>query len=217
MLVVNAAKAEILLYDVIGAGWFDDGITAKSVIEALAPLTGNRVTVRINSPGGVVDEGIAIYNALKRHEGGVDTVVDSLAASIASIIALAGESRTTSAGSRWMIHRASTIGIGNANDFRKLADVLAKHDDSLLEIYATHLDKPREEIETMLDAETWFTSDEAVAAGLATSKAGDAVEKPTNWAWFRNPPKDLVASAGGSIRNYHLSKVKLARLRAATT
>jgi hypothetical protein len=111
MLQVNNKTNELLIYDVIGEDWFGGGITAKNVIAALDEFGGKRVTVRINSPGGVADEGIAIYNALKRYEGRVDTVIDSIAASAASVIALAGEKRTTSEGGRWMIHRAMAHGM----------------------------------------------------------------------------------------------------------
>ena len=90
-----------------------------SVSDALESLDGGRATVRINSPGGSADEGIAIYNTLKRYAGGVDTINEALAASAASVIFLAGETRTMSAGSRLMIHRALTIEIGNADRMRK--------------------------------------------------------------------------------------------------
>lgn len=219
MLSVNEKTKTIYLYDVIGQNWFGEGVSSGGVIEALNQFDGERVTVRINSPGGVVDEGIAIYTALREHSGGVDTIVDALAASIASIIALAGESRTTAKGARWMIHRASTIAMGNANDMRKIVDVLEKHDESILSIYEDYLAEDKDAIAKLLDAETWYTADEAIAAGLSTGMTSKSSEKPTPAAWFRNPPKAFFnvtdkQKTDASHRQLHLSKAKLLRLRA---
>lgn len=191
---------ELLIYDTIGADWFGGGITAQSVIGQLERFKGKRVTVRINSPGGVADEGIAIYNALKRHDGGVDTVVDSIAASAASIIALAGESRTTSSGGRWMIHRAMGLSIGNANDMSKTAEVLTKYDESLVEIYKEYMADDIDIMQLLTD-ETWYTADEAIAAGLSTGRselANDAV--PVAAAWFKHPPQALFSKPKAAFR-----------------
>lgn len=192
MLKVNAQTGEIYIYDVIGADWSGGGITAASVIDSLERLKGKRAMVRINSPGGVADEGIAIFNALKRYEGGVDTVVDALAASVASVIALAGESRTTSAGGRWMIHRAMTMAVGNANDMRKAAEVLSTYDEALVEIYSQYMSLDSSEIMDLLSAETWYKADDAVAVGLSTGKDGESDAEPMVAAWFRNTPEALL-------------------------
>lgn len=191
MLKVNAKSGEIFIYDVIGQDWFGGGITAVSVIEALDELKGKPAHVRINSPGGVADEGIAIYNALKRYEGGVTTYVDALAASAASIVALAGQTRNTSRGARWMIHRAIGGAMGNAADMNKMADMLARYDQSIIEIYSQYMDKPADEIESMMDAETWFSADESVAAGLSTAIDGEATEQPVGASWIRKPPESF--------------------------
>ena len=99
MFSFDAELGEMRIYDEIGPAWWGL-IDADTVIDALAKIEGKHATVRLNAPGGSVDEGIAIYNALKRYKGGVDTVVDSVAASAASVIALAGQSRTTAAGGK---------------------------------------------------------------------------------------------------------------------
>jgi ATP-dependent Clp protease protease subunit len=193
VLKVNAKAGEIFIYDTIGADWFGGGITALSVINALEEIgPQTRATIRINSPGGVADEGIAIYNALKRHEGGVDTVVDSLAASAASIIALAGENRSTAKGGRWMIHRALTFAIGNAADMQKAVEVLTTYDESLVSIYKEYMDATDEEIMALLDAETWYTADAAIEAGLSTGKAEATEAEPMVASWFRNAPAALL-------------------------
>lgn len=193
MLKVNAKAGEIFIYDAIGQDWFGGGITAQSVIGALEEIgSDKRVTVRINSPGGVADEGIAIYNALKRHEGGVDTVVDSLAASAASVVALAGEKRLTAKGGRWMIHRAMTVAVGNTNDMAKAAEVLQTYDSSIVEIYAEYMGISADQIMDLMSAETWYTADSAIDAGLSTGKADATDAEPMVAAWFRNAPEALL-------------------------
>jgi len=194
MLKVNASLGEIYIYDTIGKDWFGGGIDSKQVIDALNELGGKRATIRINSPGGVADEGIAIYNALKRYHGGVDTIVDSLAASAASVIALAGESRLTAPGARWMIHRAMTVSVGNAEDMRKAAEVLQTYDNSLVEIYKQYMN-PSQDILGMMTEETWFTSVSAIDAGLSNGTVAEQ-ELPVamNAAWFKKAPEELAAA-----------------------
>lgn len=192
MLKVNAKSGEIFIYDVIGQDWFGGGITAANVISALDELKGKPAVVRINSPGGVADEGIAIYNALKRYEGGVTTIVDSLAASAASIIALAGSTRETAQGGRWMIHRAMAVAMGNANDMTKAAEVLSKYDESLVEIYGQYMSVEKSSIMDLLSAETWYTGEEAVAAGLSTGSTEATDAQPMVAAWFKNAPAAIL-------------------------
>ena len=190
---VNAKSGEIFIYDVIGQDWFGGGITAASVIDALDQLKGKPAVVRINSPGGVADEGIAIYNALKRYEGGVTTIVDALAASAASVIALAGDVRETATGARWMIHRAMAVAMGNANDMTKTAEVLTKYDQSLVEIYSQYMPgMDSAKIMDLLSAETWYTAEEAITAGLSTASADATDAQPMVAAWFRNAPAAIL-------------------------
>lgn len=191
MLNVNLTTGEIYLYGVVGGGFWEDGFTEADVIEALGKIGNTKAVVRINSPGGSADQGISIYNALRRHKAGVDTVVDSLAASAASVIALAGESRTSSIGSRWMIHQALTLDIGNADQLRKTAGILDKYDESIVEIYSKYLPAGTDAL-ALMKAETWYTANEAKASGLATAVDGESDAKPTVASWFRNPPKSLV-------------------------
>lgn len=200
MLVLNANKSELLIHGAIGETWFDDGNTAENVIKMLDQMDGKRVSVRINSPGGAADEGIAIYNALKRHNGGVDTYNDALAASAASIVFLAGENRYASEGSRVMIHRAITIDIGNTIQFKKTAAMLAKYDESLIEIYGKFMKQSPDAIAELLTAETWYTSNEAVNNGLATALVGETREKPEIASWFRNPPAQMLEKGQVPVR-----------------
>jgi ATP-dependent protease ClpP protease subunit len=128
------------------------------------------VTIRINSPGGAADEGIGIYNALRSHGGEVTTINDSLAASAASVIFLAGKNRLMGDGSRVMIHRAMGAPFGNVDEIRKGLAALESYDKSLVEIYSEFLKKDPEEILGLMKAETWYNVDDAIASGLATGR-----------------------------------------------
>lgn len=199
-MLVDKASGEIFLYQPIGADFFGEGITGETVIQALDAIGSKRAIVRINSPGGSVFDGIAIYNALKRHPGGVDVIIDSLAASIASIIALAGETRTSAKGSMWMIHRAMTFAFGNQEEVKKALAMLETGDKTLVGIYADAMKKSHAEIESMMSAETWFTAEEAVSIGLATKTDGVAKHPPTAAAWFKNAPQALYSLADSQVK-----------------
>jgi ATP-dependent Clp endopeptidase proteolytic subunit ClpP len=164
----DTKKSEIYIYDVIGdPDW--GMIGAMQVIDALKQMSGKRVTVRINTPGGSVDEGIAIYNAMKRHDGGVNTVVDGIAASMGSYLMLAGENRTATKNAMVMIHNPWSIAMGNAAEFRKEADILDKYAERMLPDYAAVTGKTVEELKPLLDAETWYVGQEIVDNGFAMS------------------------------------------------
>lgn len=192
MLKVDTQTGEIFVYDVIGSNWYGDGITALNMAEALKQIGDKKAILRINSPGGSADEGIAIYNLLKRHSAGVETHNDALAASAASVIFLSGQTRYAAKGSRVMIHRASSVVWGNSIALAKEATTLDVYDRSQAEIYSGYLSKTTDEVLTLLDAETWYTSEEAVTAGLASSLTETVQIKPNVAAWFRNPPKSLA-------------------------
>jgi len=167
MYSADYETGEIFLYDAIGDPWWGM-IGAENVIGDLAKMAGKRVTMRIASPGGSVDEGRLIYNALKRYQGGVDVVVDSSAYSIASYIAMAGERVVMAKNAMLMIHNPWTIAMGDAAELRKTADVLDKYRDSIVDAYTDKSDKDRKKMLAILDAETWYTAQEAVDEGFAT-------------------------------------------------
>ena len=172
MIEVSNETNEIILSGVVGDGWGDDPITKGGVRKALKSFGDGPITVRINSPGGAADEGIDIFNILKDYPGEVTTINDSLAASAASVIFLAGSKRLMNDGSRVMIHRAMSIAFGNQEEIRKTLQALESYDASLLDIYSQYLSEDKAAIEAMLSAETWFGVDEAIAAGLATARYG---------------------------------------------
>lgn len=158
----DGAPVEILLYDEIGYY----GISAKDFVLALAQAGDGPLTLRINSPGGDVFDGLAIFNALRARTAPVNVVVDGLAASAASFIAMAGTTLTMAEQSMMMIHNAWGIVIGDRNDMLDMASVMEKIDGQLAAIYAAKCGKDAAAIGVMMDDETWFTSNEAKAAGL---------------------------------------------------
>lgn len=170
---------ELYIYDDIGPEWA--GMVSANFVRAeLAKHEGKPVTVRINSPGGFVTEGQAIYNALRRHSDGggkVTVEVDALAASIASYIAMAGDEILIAENAMFMIHKAWTMMAGNADAFRKEAGVLDKFDDTLADTYVARSGADKEKIMQLLADETWLTAKESVELGLA-----DAIGQPLNVA-----------------------------------
>lgn len=197
-------SAEILIYDVIGEDWFG-GVTSKDFVQQLAALGDvDSITVRINSPGGDVFEGVAIYNALKTHPAKIDVKIDSLAASIATVIAMAGDTISISDSGMMMVHNASGICFGEATDMRKMADVLDKvRSGMMLGAYA-RTGKSVEDLTAIMDAETWYTAQEAVDAGWAdeitTGTAPSAAARiKFDLTAFKHPPKAEKAPETGTI------------------
>ena len=175
------AAAEVEIYAPIGENWYGDGLTAKRFRDDLKAL-GNvtDITVRINSPGGEVFDGFSIYNALKEHPAKVTVHIDGLAASIASVIAMAGDVVYMGEGAMFMVHSPWTISMGDADDMRQVAEMLDKISVGLVDAYVAGTDQPRDVVEGWMDGETWFTRDEAIEAGLAD---GNSSDKPTANAW----------------------------------
>lgn len=158
-------KAEIFLYDVIDRYW---GISAKQVVDDLKALGEvTAISVRINSEGGQVFEGLAIHNALTRHAAEVTVHVDGMALSIASLVAMAGDAIVMGDGAMMMVHDPMGVVFGDAEEMRSYAEVLDKLGDSIVNIYAERTGQPYERIVELLDDETWMTAAEAVELGFA--------------------------------------------------
>ena len=177
MFSADLESSTIYLYDAIGDSMFG-GIGESEVVNALKEMEGQHVSVRINTPGGVIDTGIAIYNALKRHKGGVTTYVDSLAASMGSYIMLAGDRRVIAGNGMVMIHNPATLAYGNSADFRKVADMLDKYLDRMIGDYTSKTGIEDAELRKLLDEETWYTGQEALEAGFATELEDDTELEP---------------------------------------
>jgi len=193
--------AEILIYSEIGDSWFADTVDAKSFVDQIGALDVSNISVRINSPGGSVFDGHAIHNALKRHRAHVTTYVDGLAASIASVVALAGDRVVMAQNSVMMIHNAWTVAIGDANEMRSKADVLDTLNRTLVGVYESKTSKPREEIVAAMSAETWFDAASALEFGLADEITKDEAQIAALAQFdvkalerFRRTPERLVAA-----------------------
>jgi len=163
---------ELLVYEDIGENWWGGGVTAKTVkeqIDQAGPHTS--LAVRINSPGGDAFEGIAIHNLLRAQNKPVNVFVDGIAASAASIIAMAGDTRTMGSNAMMMIHNAWSSCIGYAEDMRKMADTLDKVSGAVAQTYIDRAGLSQDEVKSLMDAESWLSAKECVSNGLATTIA----------------------------------------------
>ena len=185
--------AEIVIYDEIGAF----GIPAKAFLDelkALGPVA--ELTLRINSPGGSVFDGVAIYNALKRHQAKVTVWIDGIAASIASMIAMAGDEVAMPENAMLVLHDPSGLVAGTASDMRAMAEALDRMKAGMVAAYRDKSGADHAEIEALMATETWLSAEEAIELGLA-----DRVEAPVRMAAhfdlsrFHNPPPQLAAVA----------------------
>lgn len=171
ILALANNRAEILIHEPIGENWFGDGLTSKRFIDDLKALGDvTNIRVRINSNGGEVFTGIAIHNALRDHPAKIDVYVEGIAASIASVIAMAGDTITMGSGAMLMIHNPMTVALGNAEDMRKTAGMLDQVGEALTDIYEKRTGLKRQDIKDMLAAETFMTAAEAVRLGFADAQ-----------------------------------------------
>lgn len=160
--------ATISVYDVIGEDWWTgEGVTAKRIAGALRAIGKKPVTVNVNSPGGDMFEGLAIYNLLREHPAEVTVRVMGLAASAASIIAMAGDRIEMGLGSFLMIHNSWGVVVGNQNDMRDAAETFAEFDAAMADIYTARTGGKTADIAKMMADETWLRAEAAIDAGFA--------------------------------------------------
>jgi ATP-dependent protease ClpP protease subunit len=187
---------ELEVFDAIGADFFGDGITASSVSDAIKSAGDfSSIAVFINSPGGSLFEGVAIYNTLKACSKPVNINVVGLCASAASLIACAGDTVTMCPGTQYMLHRAQGMGAGYSDDLRKLADTLDSVTDSASDIYVAKTGMKKTDVLALMAAETWLKPQQAVDKHFATSLSEDSAAV-TNAArfdlsMFKNAPIEL--------------------------
>lgn len=181
---------DLMIYGTIG--W---DVNALDSVRAISEAKGEPLNVRVNSPGGYVWEGLAIANAIKAH-GNVSTTVDALAASMGSVIFLAGKKRVMASGSRLMIHNPASMAAGESADLRKEADVLdgIAADMALMYSEATGGKVSVEDARSMMDAETWLSPEQAVELGFAHGIEGKrtAFAKIPETMKYRNAPKEVM-------------------------
>lgn len=187
-------RADVYLYESIGEGWFG-GITAKSFADSLKEIGKvDALDIYINSPGGSVFDGIAIYNQIKRFAGEKIVHVDGVAASIASVIAMAGDEIRIADNGMVMIHDPYGMSVGTADELRKYADSLDKVRDTILDTYVSKTAGDRKQIGQWMADETWMNADEAIERGFATLKTeGKKVKAEFPMlARFKNTPQALM-------------------------
>jgi len=187
----KADNAEVLIYNVIGG---EGGITAATFAKELQAIDTNQITLRMNTPGGSVFDGIAIYNALKAHPAKVTCMIDGVAASIGSVIAMAADEIQIAKNAHMMIHNAGGTVSGESNDMRQAAEMMDRMSLSIAQTYSERTGQTVETIQQWMNAETWMNADEAIANGFA-DKIADTV-KLTNVFDLSKYPKAPNLNAG---------------------
>lgn len=178
----NEAEAvNIQIYDEIsGDDWWGDVVTAKAINDEIAQANGKPLNIHINSYGGEVFEGFAIYNNLKNYAGKKVVYVDGIAASIASVIAMAGDEVYMNKASMLMIHNASGVAVGNAEEMKKVVSALEQINEVIRDVYKNRSNLDDEQLKEFMDNETYFTPQEAVQYGFADGIVEEDVpEEPT--------------------------------------
>lgn len=187
--------AEIYIYGVIGGDWFGEGITAKMVADDLKALGKvKNIDVRINSEGGDVFQGKAIYSLLVENKAKINVKIDGLAASAASFIAMAGDSIEIAEGAFVMIHDAYGVSFGRAEDMRAYADLLDTVNASIIDVYVARTKQSADKIKKWMKDETWMTAKDAVTNGFADTmtenlKVAASVSHPDR---FKHVPSALL-------------------------
>lgn len=198
--------AELLLYGDVGLD-----ITVSTVASWLKQHPKGAIKARLNSGGGNAFEGLAIYNLLRSTGRRVEMTVDGLAASAASVIFMAGDVRKVARGAFVMIHNSHGGTHGGASEMREHADVLSKVDEAMAGVYAARTGKPQLEIAALMEAETWFTADDALLAGLATeivegAKVAASASAAAVASW-RNTPAEVKANLQPAIESAIVGEV----------
>lgn len=198
---------ELFLYgEISDVSWFDDEVTPAQFQKDLAALGDiSALNVYINSPGGDIFAGFSIYNILQRHKAEKTVHVDGLAASAASVVAMAGDVIKMPENATMMIHNAWTYTGGGAEDLRKTADELERLNGQIADIYAARTGKDKDEIAAMMSAETWMSGKEAKEAGFAdelveNKKIAACANAGKYFAHYKNAPDMNEPDNGGEIQ-----------------
>ncbi|PWE52286.1 peptidase S14 [Metarhizobium album] len=213
-MTVQVNGQEVTLSGTVGVDWFDDGFTHAEVVTALAGLDGD-ITVRLNSGGGIAADGAAIHAALATYDGSVHIVIEGIAASAASLIAMAGDRITMADGAVMMIHDPLNVTYGNSADHAKTIEELEAYATAYAKVYARRSGKSAVECRDIMKAETWYDGDEAVAAGFADD-TGEQKAKPIaayDYRAYANAPKRFAAQA--KAKGWSMAKLNDAASSAA--
>jgi ATP-dependent Clp protease protease subunit len=220
--------SHVYLYDAIGGWW---GVEAKSFIKTLNDISEPNIVLHINSPGGDVFDARAISTAIKQHSSKITAQIDGLCASAATYISAACDSVSMADGGFYMIHEGWTLAVGNKRDLNKTAELLQKVDDSILNDYERKTSLNRDELNAWMEAETWFSAEEAKDHGFIDSiidedaQPENSADKPSNkmdWnlSAYANTPAALVKNKAPDNQNDDLDsqehKEFMARLQRQT-
>ena len=211
MFSFDVEAGELHVYDEIGPEWAGM-IGGSSVVDALKQMGGKDITMYLSTPGGSIDEGTIIYNAIERYTGRVKIVVDSIAASMGSYILQAADERVVASNAKLMIHNPWGVAIGDSVEMRSMASVLDKYGEALVAKYAERSGKDAKEVAKLMDAETWYLGQEIVDAGFADSVSGVAtkdIDAKALARWARNIPAAVQAELSAPKRE----QAKTATLR----
>jgi len=204
----NPEKKEITMRGFIGD--YENGISADDFRDVLAEHAGQDVTIYLNSEGGSVTDGLSIFNAIASHDGKVTVHIDALAASIATVIAMAASTVKINSNGKFMIHRCWAAAVGNCQDFRSMADVMDLLDKDIAASYSEKTGKPESEMLALMDAETWMDAETALAAGFideiveVKSKSAKAAADPQKIIAVCNPAFHAALRAKCSLRRIKL-------------
>lgn len=231
----DGKSGELYLYGAITSSPWVDGISSKAVVDALDQMKQDgceAVSVFINSPGGDVFEGVAILNCLKRFEGDVNVMVDGIAASAASLVAMAGDTICIGSGAMMMVHDPASVVFGNAAALRQKAEMLDKVSGAMVSAYCERTKMKSAEMQQLMTDETWLTADDAVQHGFADKVfKQDKPEPPSASAiellmQYRNTPQAILAAAsrppdaddvGDDTKEHESMKTLLAKLGLSET
>lgn len=213
MAADKASDNTISVLDVIGMDpWTGEGVTAKRIAGALRAIGADKdVTVNVNSPGGDFFEGMAIYNLLRDHKGRVTVKVLGIAASAASIVAMAGDEILIARAGFLMVHNTWLAAVGNRNDLREVADMIEPFDVALADIYAARSGLDAKAVSKMMDNETFISGTAAVEQGFADDLLpADQVEKDANARGDRIAAHaiDLALAKAGMPRSQRRALIK---------
>lgn len=192
----NKDNTEIFIYDVIGWPFID----ANIFVQELSKIDTKNITLRINSPGGDVFDGMAIHNALKAHESNVITKIEGIAASMGSVVALAGDEVQAYDNTMLMIHDPWSIAIGNQYDFKEISDILSQLSENILSVYYKKSKVGKRALKQMMKDETWMKPDVAKEKGFIDTiidGSENDVEAKFDLSMFAHTPEDIICAKEG--------------------
>lgn len=197
-------QAEILVYDVIGWPYNDAG----DLVRYINGLKGKDILVRLNTPGGDVFDGMAIFNSLANHKGKVTIRIEALAASMGSVLAMAGKEIQAYSNTMMMIHDPWTYMAGNQYELREMADLLEKISGNMLDVYAGRSKVGKREMKEIMKAETWYTAKEAKEKGFIDTilETGKAAKAQFDLTMYTNAPDGICSIEGRDLTEREIER-----------